>query len=240
MTGGTIARTAMVERPEVRELHASAIFATFAARRRFAKRGRRTPLDCTKASIRLALLLGFAGCSLFAAVHAQDAPPRQIAPDLFAPTPRDAGAIAAPHPIARERIAPAPLDAPLGAPARAPIVMPTLERPVGACEPTARDWLICLAATAQLSDNAVEDTNARLIVGLDRRPRLNPVTRQAIAIALRGAQEVWRSLRERECADLALIETGLTATLYEARLVCRIRRDLERVEALSAHYGEEP
>jgi uncharacterized protein YecT (DUF1311 family) len=118
--------------------------------------------------------------------------------------------------------------------------MPTRERPLGACERTARDWLTCLAATAQLSDSAVEDTNARLIVGLDRRPRLNPVTRQAIAIALKGAQEVWRSLRERECADLALIESGLTTTLYEARLVCRIRRDLERVEALSAHYGEEP
>jgi hypothetical protein len=36
------------------------------------------------------------------------------------------------------------------------------------------------------------------------------------------------------------VESGLTVTLYEARLVCRSRRDLERVEALSAHYGEEP
>ena len=201
-----------------------------------------TPLVSARCLFRVAAFSRVAGCALLvAAAHAEDAaPPRQIAPDLFAPTPRDAAAIAAPHPIAPERIAPTPPDAPIGAAARAPILMPTRARPLGACERTARDWLTCLAATAQLSDGAVEDANARLIVGLDHRPRLNPVTRQAIAIALKGAQEVWRSLRERECTDLALIESGLTTTLYEARLVCRIRRDLERVEALSAHYGEEP
>jgi uncharacterized protein YecT (DUF1311 family) len=190
---------------------------------------------------RVVLCCGLAGFSLVVAAHAQDAAaPRQIDPDRFAPMPRDAATIAAPHPVAPGRIAsPPPVATVVEAP-RAPILAPTRERPQGACDRTARDWLACLAATAQLSDSAVEDADARLVVGLDRRPRLNPVTRQAVGAALRGAQGAWRSLRERECADLTLIESGLTGTLYEVRLLCRIRRNLERVEALSAHYSEQP
>jgi hypothetical protein len=56
---------------------------------------------------------------------------------------------------------------------------------------------------------------------------------------LRAAGEAWRMLRERECADLPLIEAGLTGSLYERRLICRIRRDIERVEFLKARYGAE-
>jgi uncharacterized protein YecT (DUF1311 family) len=185
---------------------------------------------------RVVLFCRLAGFLLVAA-HAQDAAgPRQIDPDRFAPTPRDAATIAAPHPKPAAKVAPPPLAATLAA----PIVMPNRERPQGACDRTARDWLTCLAATAQLSDSAVENAVAGLIAGLDGRPRLNPVTREAVGNALRGAEEAWRSLRERECAYLTLIETGVTGTLYEARLLCRIRRNLERVEALSTHYSEQP
>jgi len=190
---------------------------------------------------RVVLFCRLAGFVLVVAAHAQDAAaPRQIDPDRFAPMPRDAATIGAPHPIAPAKLAPPPPAAATVEPPRAPILAPTRERPQGACDRTARDWLTCLAATAQLSDSAVEDADARLIGGLDRRPRLNPVTRQAVGAALRGAQEAWRSLRERECADLTLIESGLTGTLYEAHLICRIRRNFERVEALSAHYSEQP
>jgi uncharacterized protein YecT (DUF1311 family) len=190
---------------------------------------------------RVILFCGLAGFSLVVAAHAQDAAaPRQIDPDRFAPTPRDAATIAAPHPKPPAKLAPPPPVATIVAPPPTPIVMPSRERPQGACDRTARDWLNCLAATAQLSDRAVEDAVAGLIAGLDSRPRLNPVTREAAGNALRGAQEAWRSLRERECAYLTLIETGLTGTLYEARLLCRIRRNLEREEALAAHYSEQP
>ena len=37
--------------------------------------------------------------------------------------------------------------------------------------------------------------------------------------------------------DLPLIENGLGGSLYEKRLVCRIRRDIERVEYLRGRYG---
>ena len=193
------------------------------------------------ASILFRVVLFCVGFLLVAATRAQDAaPPRQIDPDRFSPTPRDAATIAAPHPMAPAKVAPPPPAAAIVAPPPTPVVMPNRDRPQGACDRTARDWLICLAATAQLSDSAVEDAVARLIAGLDGRPRLNPVTREAVGNALRGAQEAWRSLRERECAYLTLIETGVTGTLYEARLLCRIRRNLERQEALSTHYSEQP
>jgi uncharacterized protein YecT (DUF1311 family) len=190
---------------------------------------------------RVVLFCRLAGCLLAVAAQAQDAAaPRQIAPDRFAPTPRDAATIAAPHPTAPARPTPPPPVATIVEPPRAPILAPTRQRPQGACDRTARDWLTCLAATAQLSDGVVEDAVARLIASLDSRPRLNPVTREAVGNALKGAQEAWRSLRERECAYLPMIETGVTGTLYEARLLCRIRRNLEREEALSAHYSEQP
>jgi hypothetical protein len=193
-----------------------------------------------KSFFRTAFVAALAGCAL-AAARAEDAPqPRQIAPDRFAPTPRDAATLAAPHPIVPNPPAPSPPGAASAPPAGAPIVAPTRERPFGACDRTARDWLICIAATALLSDGAVAQTEARLIASLDRRPSLNPVMRQAIAKALAGAGEAWRSLRERECADLAMIESGLNGGLYEVRLVCRIRRNLERVQDLSTRYGEQP
>jgi uncharacterized protein YecT (DUF1311 family) len=197
------------------------------------------------------------GCALVAgAAQAEDAP-RQIAPDQFAPNPRDPATVATPHEILQERpklspaagasapsaagaSAPPPATGASAPPARTPVAMPTRARPYGACERTAPDWLICLAATAQLSDGAVQNTEASLLVGLERRPNLNPVMRQEIARALKGAQEAWRSLRERECAELAMIETGLTGSWYEARLVCRIRRNVERVEVLASHYSEQP
>jgi len=186
-----------------------------------------------------AFLLGLASSSLAAApAHAQDRPsPRQIDPDRFAPMPRDAATILPPR--ANAPVAPGSQAKPTP-PAPAPIVMPSLEHPFGACDAGARDWLTCLGATAQLSDRAVAEAEARLVAGLAARPRLNPVMRATISKALAGADDAWRALRERECADLALIERGLTGVYYEVRLVCHIRRNLERAEALTSRYSGEP
>jgi hypothetical protein len=62
--------------------------------------------------------------------------------------------------------------------------------------------------------------------------------RQGIGKALGDADEAWRNLRDRECGQLALIERQMPKALYEARLICRIRRNLERMEALDLHYGD--
>jgi uncharacterized protein YecT (DUF1311 family) len=149
---------------------------------------------------------------------AGDAPsPRQIAPDRFAPSYR---------------------DAPAKAQAEAPIVAPSADHPLGACDRKARDWIACLDATTRLADGAVNEAEARVIASLEKRPSLNSVTRGAIATALKSADEEWRALRERECGVLALVERGVGGALYEARLVCRIRRDVERARALDERYGE--
>lgn len=159
-------------------------------------------------------------CALSVAARAQDAPaPRQIAPDRFAPTPRE---------LTHAETT------------RAPIVSPTRERPLGGCDRAARDWLTCLDVTAQLADRAVDDAEKRVLDGLDRRPRLNAVRRQGLAKAVEAADEAWRTLRERECGELVTIENGMTGAVYEAGLLCRIRRDLERAEALTSRYGEAP
>jgi len=145
------------------------------------------------------------------------ASPRQIAPDRFQPA----------------------LDA--GQPdgeVRAAIVAPTKERPFGACVMSAHDWIACINATATLSDQSVDEAERRVEGALARRPKLNGFLRQSVAKALARLDADWRAFRDRECQDLALIEHGLPSSIYEARLVCRIRRNLERAEALEARYGE--
>ena len=163
----------------------------------------------------LALAFVFAA----AGARADDAPaPRQVDPERFAPTPREHPTHAAPAPSA--------------------LVAPSREHPLGACEHAARDYLTCLDATARLSDGAVDAAEALVIASLDSRPRLNLVLKASIAKSLKSVEEDWRALRERECGDLVLIERGLEGPLFEARLICRIRRNGERVEALEARYGD--
>jgi uncharacterized protein YecT (DUF1311 family) len=114
---------------------------------------------------------------------------------------------------------------------------PSREKPYGACAPEARDFVACLGGAAELADKSVEDAEHGTLASLARRPGLNPVVADGAARGLRAAGDAWRALRDRECADLPLIETGLTGSLYERRLMCRIRRDIERVEALQRRYG---
>ena len=120
-----------------------------------------------------------------------------------------------------------------------PVVAPSRERPWGACNPESRDWATCLGVAAQLADREVEQAERAALAGLGQRPGVNPVIADGAARGLRAAGEAWRVLRDRECADLPLIETGLTGSLYERRLMCRIRRDVERGEVLRERYGGE-
>jgi uncharacterized protein YecT (DUF1311 family) len=179
-----------------------------------------------------------AGFALCASAHAQDVqPPRQIAPDMFAPVLRDGAATPRPRPAAAPTPSPAPVPT---EPPRSPIVAPTRERPLGGCERGARDWVLCLQATARLADRSVEEASSRVAASLETRDNLNPIMREEMTNALSGAQEAWRNLRDRECAMLPLIENGLGGALYEARLICRIRRDIERRETLAARYVAAP
>ena len=157
-------------------------------------------------------------CLTTSAGLAEDAAPRQIAPERFAPSLRDAPAVA-------DRQIPE---------------RPTREKPLGNCDRKLRGWSVCLEATAQLADLSVDEEDASLIQDIQTRPGLNPLIRQGVTKAFSSAEESWRSLRDLECGELALIETGLGPSLFESRFICRIRRDIERVETLELLYRRHP
>jgi hypothetical protein len=176
--------------------------------------------------------VALAGLALAGAAKADDAPqPRVIAPDRFQPYLREAP----PKPNAPANGGPAPSDQ-----ARSAIVMPTFEHPVGACDPNTHDWLACLELTATLSDRAVEDQVSRLIDSFEHRTNVDFFARVEAKKALKSAEESFRALRDLECGDLARVERGLVGAYREARLQCRIRRNLERVDMLTTRYAEAP
>lgn len=170
---------------------------------------------------------------------------RQIAPEMFAPMYSDPNAPAHKLPPPPPPAAPAPVALPPSPtaekpppPPPPPVVAPSRDKPYGACEPGARDWTPCLGGAAQLADRSVEEAERAVLVAIGRKPGVNPVVADGAARSLRAAGEAWRMLRDRECADLPLVEAGLSGSLYERRLVCRIRRDIDRAETLRERYGE--
>ena len=133
--------------------------------------------------------------------------------------------------------APAPKPTAVATPAPPPAVTPSRDKPFGACEPDAHDFAACLGGAVALADQSVEATERAVIASFGQRAGVNPVIADGAARGLRAAGDAWRILRDRECADLPLVEAGLTGSLYERRLVCRIRRDIDRVEILKQRYG---
>ena len=151
-----------------------------------------------------------------APVRAQGAPPpRVIAPELF-------------HPYSQGELG--PREAP------AAIVAPTRERPLGSCVQKAHDWIACLTGTAARSDQIVEDAEQAAVADLPRRRPLNPYLKKSYTEAFSRLDAEWRKFRDAECDALAALENGLPPQVYEARLVCRIIRNLERGAALKARY----
>ena len=125
-------------------------------------------------------------------------------------------------------------------PATAAAIAPTKEHPLGNCDPASRDWSLCLRATADLSDVELTQAESRLATSVEDRTDLNLLLKRSFAKALSEADAKWRSLREQECGELALLEAAAGTSLYEARLVCQIRHNSERIEQIAAHYGLDP
>jgi uncharacterized protein YecT (DUF1311 family) len=163
-------------------------------------------------------LLALAGAIAWAGVAiAQSTPPRIIAPNLVPPAAADSRADAA---------------------ARSPIVAPSKDRPQGACRREARDWLACIAATATLSDALVDAADQRAREAVRRRVKTNKILPQTFAKALDAVEGDWRGLRDKECEALAFFENGPPAPVYERRLACRIRLNLDRAAALDREFGD--
>lgn len=165
--------------------------------------------------MRLLAALVVSGLAI-APARAQGAPPpRVIAPELF-------------HPYSQGELG--PREPP------APIIAPTREQPLGACSPKTHDWIACLTATAARSEQVVEDAEQAAVADLPQRRPLNPYLKKSYTEAFSRLDAEWRKFRDAECDALAALENGLPPQVYEARLVCRIIRNLERGEALKARY----
>ena len=159
---------------------------------------------------------------------------------MFAPVYRDPNApqhkppAPPPKPVAVKPVASKPVAA--KPPPLAPLA-PSRAHPYGACAPEAANFIVCLGDAAGRADQSVVAAEHSALAELGARPGVNGVVADGAARALRAAGDAWRALRDVECADLPLIENGLMGSLYERRLICRIRRDVERVEFLRERYG---
>jgi uncharacterized protein YecT (DUF1311 family) len=157
---------------------------------------------------------------------------------MFEPVYRDPNAPQHKPPAPKPTQGASKAAAPKPAPAKPDAALaPSHARPYGACAPEAPNFVACLGEATERADRKVEEAEHSVLAGLSERPGVNPVVADAAARGLRAAGEAWRALRDRECGDLALIENGLIGSLYERRLICRIRRDIERMDFLRERYG---
>jgi hypothetical protein len=159
-----------------------------------------------------------AGLLLAGGAIAEEAPHevRQIAPDRFQPNLRDDAEVR---------------------PAAAAAAAPTKEHPLGSCDKASRGWLNCLRATADLSAILVGAAENQAVASLERRKNASASLQRVLAKALADADAKWAELRELECSQLALLEVGPGAPLYEAQLICRINHNMERIDQLTTRYG---
>jgi hypothetical protein len=159
-------------------------------------------------------------CLLAGAAMAQETPGvvRQIAPERFQP-----------NFLGDYRQGAAP----------SAVTPPSKEHPFGSCDRTSHSWLICLRATADLSNRMVSDVAAKVAAALDQRLDLNASLRRSSAKSLSDADSKWTALREEECGQLALLEFGIRRSLYEAQLICQITHNADRIDLLERRYGVE-
>jgi hypothetical protein len=148
------------------------------------------------------------------------------------------GAVADVRKIAPERFQPNPRAGTESLSQAEPIIAPTKEHPLGGCDKSARSWIFCLRATADLSDTLVLGAEEAVSKYVLSRPDLNAVTAQGFTRDLKEAGAKWLALRDFECGKMARqehIEAAKSA--YEARMVCQIARDMERADQLVTRYG---
>lgn len=115
-------------------------------------------------------------------------------------------------------------------------VEPTAERPFGPCSREQSNWIFCLQAAARASDARLGQTVDQIARMLAGNAAFGPFQRQAFERALHEADRRFRALRDHECQALVLSEPDVQGELFEARLTCQIRRNLERIATLVARY----
>ncbi|WP_439575615.1 lysozyme inhibitor LprI family protein [Phreatobacter sp.] len=119
-------------------------------------------------------------------------------------------------------------------------VEPTPERPFGHCSRDQSNWIFCLQAIARASDSRLDETVDQVAHNLAGNQAFGPFQRQAFERAVREADRRYRALRDHECQALVLSEPDVQGELFEARLTCRIRRNLERITVLQTRYRLAP
>lgn len=114
---------------------------------------------------------------------------------------------------------------------------PSEEKPLGSCDPVASDWVQCLNAAAIASDRLVQELQPRIAAAFAVRDSVALPLRQFWVRSLAEADRRYQALREQECGPLAMSEPHVRRREFEARLICRIDRNLERAKQLRSRYG---
>lgn len=121
-------------------------------------------------------------------------------------------------------------------PEAVPLLPPSRERPQGHCDRLKSDWIFCLQATVRMSEVMLQEVLVSVEGVVDRQTGVSPFQREAFQRGLREADRRFRALRDHECQALVMSEPRVTGQLYEARLICQIERNLERITTLRQRY----
>lgn len=121
-----------------------------------------------------------------------------------------------------------------------PTMPPSQERPQAHCERTRSDWIFCLQGSVRTAESMLQETMSRIEGVVGSLEGASPYQREAFQRALREADRRFRALRDHECQALVLSEPKITGQLFEARLLCQIDRNLERIATLRQRYEMPP
>jgi hypothetical protein len=119
------------------------------------------------------------------------------------------------------------------------VVMPTPDKPLGGCERSLSKALFnrCLGLTLDLSQRAVEATVSAAQQSILARENLPATHRARWSRVLGEVHASWKEARNLECSQLAFLERGPGASVFEERAQCLLLANRERMADLRRRYG---
>lgn len=119
------------------------------------------------------------------------------------------------------------------------VVLPTPDKPLGGCGRSLSKALFnrCLGLTLDLSQRAVEATVIAAQQSIQGRESLAPTHRARWSRILGEVHASWKEARNLECGQLAFLERGPGASIFEERAQCLLQVNRERMADLRRRYG---
>lgn len=121
-----------------------------------------------------------------------------------------------------------------------PVIPLSRDRPQGHCDRARSDWIFCLQAAVRTSEALLHETVVTVEGVISLQEGVSPYQRDAFQRGLREADRRFKALRDHECQALVMSEPKVSGQLYEARLMCQIERNLERISILRHRYQVSP